>query len=130
MKKEFYIYQIKCLQNNGVYVGQTSQLKSRKYSHFFKLRKGTHYNKELQKDFDSYGELFFEFKIIYELKFNNLDKYTVPRMPEIIESLVIGELLKKDGIKIYNYDYLYSLIKKNRTTNGMENKKGFKRKTN
>lgn len=34
--------------------------------HFYILRKGTHYNRKLQIDFDLYGELHFTFEVLVE----------------------------------------------------------------
>ena len=57
------IYMIKNLENGKVYIGQTTQENRRESQHFNLLRRGAHYNTELQEDFNKYGEdnLYFEF---------------------------------------------------------------------
>lgn len=46
-------------QSGKVYVGQSSQLKRRKYEHHRQLRKGQHVNKHLQSSFNKYGGLSY-----------------------------------------------------------------------
>ena len=50
------IYMIRCLRNEKVYIGRSSDIGGRLMAHYYILRKGTHYNSEFQKDFDLFGE--------------------------------------------------------------------------
>lgn len=62
------IYQIECLVNHKKYVGQSKvAIGTRKTAHFLNLRRGIHYNREMQKDYDRYGEKNFEFSLIEEV---------------------------------------------------------------
>lgn len=58
------VYIITNIRNNRVYVGQTIDLKRRKYEHLSQLRKGSHKNTELQNDYNKYGESCFQFSVI------------------------------------------------------------------
>ena len=49
-----------------VYVGQSTNLKKRKYDHIRTLRNGTHSNKILQASFDKYG--YLAFKVVEHLR--------------------------------------------------------------
>lgn len=60
-----YIYQIKNIENDKVYVGQTIQApKQRKFKHLSDLRKGKHHNAHLQRAYDKYGESSFSFTVL------------------------------------------------------------------
>jgi group I intron endonuclease len=65
------IYCITCSVNSKVYIGSSKDLTSRRYRHFSKLRNNKHYNHELQKDFNQYGETNFTFHILEEV--GNID---------------------------------------------------------
>lgn len=57
-----YIYKIKNKENNLNYIGITNNLNKRRWKHFNSLRKGIHYNKHLQGDYNLYGEKAFIFE--------------------------------------------------------------------
>lgn len=75
LSKESGIYFIVCLINQKKYIGGSGWLKRRKVDHFSLLRNNRHWNKNLQGDWNKYGEENFEFKIIeYCCKENIPDK--------------------------------------------------------
>ena len=59
-----YFYIIGCMRNDKIYVGVTYNPKSRYLSHICALRGNRHINKDLQEDFNRYGEDSFVFKVI------------------------------------------------------------------
>lgn len=61
---EYVIYKITNQINNKVYIGLTSDYKTRKRDHICRLKKGIHYNEHLQKSWNKYGKLNFKFEII------------------------------------------------------------------
>ncbi len=71
---------IRCKINGRCYVGQSTNIKSRWNSHRYKLRHDEHPSKEMNKDWNIYGEDNFEFKIIQECTKDELEelekKYT------------------------------------------------------
>ena len=68
------VYQIKCTENEKIYIGQTIDLDRRLYDHLWNLRRGTHHNHYLQRAFDKYGEKRFEFSVLQECSIDDLDK--------------------------------------------------------
>jgi group I intron endonuclease len=59
------VYMILCLKNNKRYYGQSQNISSRLSNHKSRLRRNFHEVPELQRDFNLYGENFFEFSAIY-----------------------------------------------------------------
>ena len=58
------IYQIKCTENNKVYVGRAYDISSRWKEHLSQLEGGTHSCKPLLEDYQKYGVTKFEFSIL------------------------------------------------------------------
>lgn len=58
------IYKITCGANGKIYVGQSSDLGSRKRQHWDKLRLNRHPNKRMQADWNGEGNGTFRFDII------------------------------------------------------------------
>ena len=65
------IYCIKCTKNNKVYIGKSKNLRRRKSQHLYSLRHNSHCNYLLQRDYNCFGEEFFEF-IVLEYTDNDL----------------------------------------------------------
>lgn len=64
-RKQPGIYMILCMVNDYRYIGETSNIASRLASHKKDLRRNSHNNENLQKDFNLYGELSFEFTVLH-----------------------------------------------------------------
>ena len=60
----YYVYEIVNLKNNKRYIGITNNVKRRFSSHLSALRYNKHVNAKLQRAFNKYGEIAFEFNII------------------------------------------------------------------
>lgn len=58
------VYYIKCLVSDRIYIGCSKNIKIRYNIHMGELRRNVHYNAELQKDFNIYGEHQFILEII------------------------------------------------------------------
>ena len=74
------IYRILCIKNNKPYIGKSEDVQKRKEEHFNKLRNGNHPCKELQDDFNTYGEDAFDFSVLEECdqeKLNHLEDYYI-----------------------------------------------------
>ena len=70
--KKSKLYVITCKKNNKHYIGQSSNVNVRLNAHKNKLKRNIHENKNLQFDFNKYGEKYFLFqKLIFG---NGLDK--------------------------------------------------------
>lgn len=73
------IYYILNKVNNKMYVGQSVNIKSRIANHRWKLRHGLH-TREIQKDFNIYGESSFEFGVFIECEeweLNTFEEYFI-----------------------------------------------------
>lgn len=67
-----YVYCILNTQTNRRYVGSTINYSHRKADHIHRLRKGIHYSRAMQNDFDEFGEeSFVTFKLEEVLTFDN-----------------------------------------------------------
>lgn len=106
IKKIYGVYRIICLINNRIYIGGSSNIKRRKYIHFYLLRKGTHFSLDLQKDFNEFGEDKFIFEIIKETN----DCYS-------LEHKLIKELQP-----FYNKTYIVEIEISHRTRERLLNK--------
>jgi group I intron endonuclease len=58
------VYKIENKINGKVYIGQTTDVRSRFSSHRWALRRGDHPSKDLQADWDKYGADAFSFEVI------------------------------------------------------------------
>ena len=67
------IYGIICTANSKWYIGQSSNVMTRKIDHFTALKNGRHYNEHLQCAFVKYGMNNFEFRILEEVPEELLD---------------------------------------------------------
>lgn len=87
------IYSIKCLVNNRVYVGQAVDYERRCYQHITALRNNRHWVKDLQDDFNKYGEDSFEFNIVHVYDFDDskTDEEILDELDEL-EKFYIKEL--------------------------------------
>lgn len=59
------VYMILCLTNNKRYFGESSNVSARLSQHKSKLRRNIHEIPELQRDWNLYGESFFEFSVLF-----------------------------------------------------------------
>lgn len=80
-----FIYQIKNLANGKRYIGSTGNLKNREYNHFDKLRKNKHASKEMQFDFNQYGEDNFIMEMISKHKIKNKNALIMIEMYYILK---------------------------------------------
>lgn len=62
------VYQIKNLSSGRIFIGSAQDLRGRLNSNRFQLKNGSHFNKDLQKDFDEIGEDGFLFEVLDYLK--------------------------------------------------------------
>ena len=122
-----YVYIIKCLANNKVYVGQTSNFKHRVNSHRCDLRKGRGLQK-LQVDWDLYGEDSFVFEELVQCgtkkQSNELEKLYIRQY----DSINNGYNTNPGGVGQGNFNYLNGMYGKHHTEQSKElmskNRKG------
>lgn len=73
-KTEAGVYQIKNTRNQKVFIDSTMNLKTINGKQF-QLRMGSHKSKELQREWEEYGEEAFEFEVLETLKIDQ-DRYS------------------------------------------------------
>lgn len=86
------IYKITCVDNNKVYIGSSSNIKSRWYAHKSKLRIGKH-NQNLLNSYNKYGMDSFVFEVLEECDVLDL----------INRETFWADWYKKNGFELFNY---------------------------
>ena len=89
------VYQIKNLENNKVYIGESTRGELRWKKHLRDLRGDYHPNKLLQEEFNKYGEEVFEWSILKEFESEDRDALLLE------EARTIQRYLE-DGVELYN----------------------------
>lgn len=89
------VYLIKCLSNNKVYVGQTIDIKRRKWEHTHELELNIHRNHYLQEDYNKYGSCNFIFNVVE-------DNITLSRRREL-ETYYINLYGGIESDTVYNF---------------------------
>lgn len=74
IKGEIIIYMIRNKINNKVYIGQTTKGEERWKQHITGLNGGYGHNERIQSDWNKYGKDNFEFSIIEECSFEEIDE--------------------------------------------------------
>lgn len=135
----YHIYAIINKINNKFYVGRSQDVNNRIKTHFYLLNKNMHFNKNLQKDWNLYGELNFESTILHEIYSLNdaifaeqayLDEFINKDILYNISDLAITGVNR--NINHHNYNktpkewmgeetYKQSLIKKSQSIRGEKN---------
>lgn len=62
------IYQLKNISNGKIFIGSSLFLDTIYNKHYFQLKMGSHIEKQLQEDWNNYGESSFEFSVLDTLK--------------------------------------------------------------
>ena len=100
MNKVSGIYTIANKVTGKMYIGESLDIYRRWHDeHILQLRKNRHYNKELQNDFNKYGEENFEFEILE--RYSGNDPISTKARILILESYFITQF-RKAGIGLYN----------------------------
>ncbi len=72
-----FIYRILNKETKIIYIGSTYDFEKRKQEHLSELKKGIHFNRFIQDDFNFYGENCFEFKILSNPSCNRSELYEI-----------------------------------------------------
>lgn len=103
------LYQITCLKNNKLYIGQSTNVLSRLGRHVDNLENNRHDCLELQNDFNTYGKKFFKFESL-EID----DKYVNEKLRKNKENEYIKNTKDSYNSKDnYNWNFYSQKIKIN-----------------
>lgn len=116
MKVKSGVYIIKNIVNGKIYIGSSVNVFKRWTQHRYKLNKGNHANKHLQRAWNKYGISEFEFSILELI--NNPSK----------EILIELEQKYLDEHKSFNKDVGYNILKKADSSLGVKMTKETKNK--
>jgi hypothetical protein len=101
-KRPMGVYRIRNTRNNKSYVGFDRDLSARINRHKAELKFGSHRNRELQEEWNSFGESSFQFEVLDELDHKE-DSQTSP----IEELRVLAEMwirkLEKAGDSVVSF---------------------------
>lgn len=102
MNKVSGIYTITNNMTGKLYIGESLDIYRRWHDeHIPQLRKNRHYNKELQNDFNEYGEENFNFEILE--RYSEENPITTKARILILESYYVTQF-KKSGVDLYNVE--------------------------
>ncbi|MCM3000211.1 GIY-YIG nuclease family protein [Paenibacillus cellulositrophicus] len=76
MKPQMGVYMLKCVPSGRIYLGFTQDMKSMLNRHQFMLKSGLHKCKELQREWNEYGESQFEVKVVDTLAYDKDESKT------------------------------------------------------
>ena len=93
---------IRCNVNGKVLFVSSLNLNGLLDRHEFQLRLGGHYNKELQKDWNTYGRENFTFEILEQLETKDDPTYDYSKDLAVLEELWLEELQPYDPERGYN----------------------------
>lgn len=74
MKRTCGIYSITCTRNNKKIIGASSNIEKRWSVYKSNLRHNKYYKKDLQEDYNTYGEDSFVYEVIEECSLENIDE--------------------------------------------------------
>ena len=95
------VYQIKNKRNGKLLIGSSTNLKAIWNRHRTQLNFGSHPNKELQSEWNKYGEESFEHEILEEIKEKDDEGKDYKKEVKKLEELFVEEL-QPFGTKGYN----------------------------
>lgn len=87
------IYIVRNSETGAVYVGSSDDLEKRARQHWSRLRSGQHHNPRLQRDWETYRESAFQFRVLQEVE--GVDQLIA------VESQWV-EAFREKGLYLYN----------------------------
>ena len=95
------VYQIRNKKNGKVLIGGSTDLKAIWNRQRAQLNFGRHPNKELQSEWNEFGEESFEYEILEKIKEKNDEEKDYKKEVKELEELFVEEI-KPFGVKGYN----------------------------
>ena len=92
MKFQMGVFQIRNTVNQKIYIDSSITLTAAWNKNLMQLQFGSHMNKDLQKEWNEYGEDKFQFEIISELQHDDSKEIDYKKEVKELEKLFIEEL--------------------------------------
>jgi len=86
------VFQLKCTINGRSLFDHSVDMESKWNRHKMELKFGNHRNKDLQKDWNQYGEENFSFEVLSVLKKEEEEKLNINKELKALQDLIIEEL--------------------------------------
>lgn len=99
-KFELGVFEIRNKIENKIFIDSSNNIPAKFNRHKFQLNAGLHPNKEMQADWNKYGEINFEFNVIEEIEQKDEIRDYSKKLKEL-EKKYLTEAESK-AIKIYN----------------------------
>ncbi len=99
-KFELGVFEIRNKIENKIFIDSSNNIPAKFNRHKFQLNAGLHPNKEMQADWNKYGEINFEFNLIEEIEQKDEIRNYSKKLKEL-EKKYVTEAESK-AIKIYN----------------------------
>jgi hypothetical protein len=102
MKPTMGAFMIKNTQNSKAFMDVSKDLKSSFNRHCFQLKAGAHPVKELQKEWNQFGQQAFVFEVLEQLEYDEkIEKDDYSEELEIMKMIWLEKLGKKKSIRLY-----------------------------
>lgn len=96
------IFSIRCKLNNKCYIQTTPDLRGVMNGAYVRLAGGRHPNKELQKEWNEYGEDNFNVEILEQLQYDEKDEEKSDYSEELeVLQMIWEEKLQKENLEFY-----------------------------
>ena len=110
MKPDMGIFVIQSRQSQKCFLEVSQNVKAKINSTTFQLNANTHPNKELQKEWNEYGEANFDIEVLEKLKYSEDESKTDYREELEILKLQWEEKMSHDNVSFYRKKWDVSLI--------------------
>ncbi|HKI46095.1 MAG TPA: GIY-YIG nuclease family protein [Balneolales bacterium] len=101
MKFPMGVFQVRNTINGKIFVDSSTNMSAKWNRNRLQLSVGNHPNKELQNDWNKFGEEAFKFEVIEELEHNDKEIVDYNNEVALLEEMLIEEL-QPFGVKGYN----------------------------
>ncbi len=92
MKFDMGVFQIRNTANDKIFVDSGTNMNAKWNRNRLQLNFGNHPNKELQKDWNTFGEESFEFEIVSELEHKENENIDYQKEVKLLEEMMMEEL--------------------------------------
>ena len=92
MKIPMGVFQIRNISNNKFLIDHSIDMESKWNRHKMELKFGNHRNRSFQKDWNEYGEEYFVFEVLSEIKSRDQENINYNKELKMLQDMVTEEL--------------------------------------